>query len=198
MRRTFPFALALVIAVSVAAYLAVDRSAPPALADVPDMHLDFTGDVKGLMLPANCSSWHELYPNYCVSHHQTGYEDNGDGVVSPCDYIVLDGIRYHVTWVGPTYFTDDGHVYEPEGDPTGSPVCQFWHWVYPVYCMSVHIEGWTDANGNEVVDACDMVQIGGQWVHIASVGLDITVTPGPTATEQTTWGQVKKLFGDWF
>ena len=51
-------------------------------------------------VPNDCSTWHELWPTYCIMHHQDSYEDDGDGLISPCDYFTLDGVRYHIDWVG--------------------------------------------------------------------------------------------------
>jgi len=34
-----------------------------------------------------CTWWHELYPEYCEEWHLTSWEDNGDGLLSPCDQI---------------------------------------------------------------------------------------------------------------
>ena len=93
-------------------------------------------------IPENCSTWHELYPNYCTSLHQDGFEDNGDGVLSPCDYIILDGERRHIDWVGPTYWTDCDLILEPiefiPGDPTG----QEWLEIWPNFGVPHIIEGW--------------------------------------------------------
>ncbi|NNF08249.1 MAG: hypothetical protein HKN21_15910, partial [Candidatus Eisenbacteria bacterium] len=61
-------------------------------------------DMASLPAPPDCSTWHELYPAYCANSHQDSYMDNGDGCLSACDEIVLDGVTYHITWVGPTYY----------------------------------------------------------------------------------------------
>ncbi|MBM3319887.1 MAG: hypothetical protein FJY73_04350 [Candidatus Eisenbacteria bacterium] len=198
MKRRYLIVPLIVLLFPIALFLATGREMNPVRATPTEMHLDL--EVGGELLqgiPGDCATWHELYPNYCIPHHQDAYQDNGDGVVSVCDYIILDGIRYHIIWVGPTYFTDDGHVWEPVGDPSGSPICQDWHMVYPVYCHVAHVDDWDD-NYDGVLGDCDHVLIDGSWVHIDRVGLDIIVVPEPTGTEESTWGQVKKLFRDLF
>ncbi|MFH1680961.1 MAG: hypothetical protein ABIH26_09995 [Candidatus Eisenbacteria bacterium] len=198
MKRRYSIALAVLLVAPVALFLATGRDAASVRANPPEMHLDLESGGELIQgIPGDCATWHELYPNYCVPHHQDAYQDNGDGAVSVCDYIILDGVRWHIIWVGPTYFTDDGHVWEPVGDPTGDPICQDWHMVYPDYCYTVHIDDWDD-NGDGVLSECDYVSYEGTWHHIDRVGLDIIVVPDPTATEETSWGKVKKFFSDLF
>jgi len=166
----------------------------------PDMYLDLDIPAgKALQIPGDCSTWHELYPVYCTPHHQDLFEDNGDGVISPCDYITLDGLRYHVQWVGPTYFLsglggEPPEVYEPTEPQTGqNPTCETWHEIYPEFSLQKHVDGWED-NGDGVLSPCDNVQIGGIWYHIDRIGLDIFVVPGPVGIEQGTWGKIKSFF----
>jgi hypothetical protein len=151
--------------------------------------------------------WHELYPNYCVMHHQDYYWDNGDGVVSPCDYIVLDGICYHITWVGPTYYMSDVsgsggvRVAEPVTSNAGeSPVCEIWHEIYPNFCHEFHVDSWHDSNQNGQLDACDVIDaifVPGappEYWHIDRIALNIKVVPGPTPVKPDTWGRLKTLY----
>jgi hypothetical protein len=35
-----------------------------------------------------CEVWHEVYPNFCQEIHIDNWDDNGDGVVSPCDVVI--------------------------------------------------------------------------------------------------------------
>lgn len=152
-------------------------------------------------IPGDCSTWHEIWPAYCIDHHQAGYEDNGDSLISPCDVITLDtGERWHVVWVGPTYWIEcfpglPPSGYEPTEPGTGDdPTGEIWHEVYPNFCESSPVEGWQD-NGDGVVSACDLVMIGGVWCHIVDIGLNIIVEPdGGTSTEGTSWGDVKTKF----
>jgi hypothetical protein len=150
---------------------------------------------KSAQVTQNCSSWHELYPSYCLVHHQDGFEDNGDGVLSPCDYIVLDGVRFHIQWVGPTYYLSNGEIYEPMQPPTGAdPTCEIWHEIYPVFSQQKHVDEWID-NGDHVLSVCDQVAIGGALAHVDRIGVNITIVPGPTPIEKNTWGRIKGFFG---
>lgn len=163
------------------------------------LHLEFAGSpIRNI--PVGCSEWHELFPNFCVIHHQDAYQDNGDGVVSVCDIIVLSGTRYHVDWVGPTYeledmVTSDRVWYEPTDPfPPTNPVCSTWHQVAPDFCMAKHVDGWEDGNHDGVLNECDTVWIGGRAWHVAAVNLDITVTEEPSPVSHETWGVIKHLF----
>jgi hypothetical protein len=202
MKARYCIALAALVAAPLALFLAAGHEPATVRAQVPQMHLDMRlgGELRDNEVPPECTTWHEMYPVYCTPHHQTGYEDNGDGVISPCDFIWLDGARWHVIWSGPTYFctgtTGDLRCLEPLApQPGGDPTCETWQQVYPVY-EQYHIDGWQD-NGNGVLDDCDVVTVLGinENLHIDSIGVDIIVVPGPTATEQSSWSKVKKLFG---
>ena len=57
-------------------------------------------------IPPFCATWHEISPVFCRTYHQDGFADNGDGVVSPCDFIILNGVTYHVDSAGPTVYLD--------------------------------------------------------------------------------------------
>lgn len=172
-----------------------------ARAQLPQMHLDLPGAVSDA-IPETCTNWNELYPAYGAPHHQDGYEDNGDNVISPCDYIILDGLRWHIVWVGPTYFMSCGVLngaFEPTVEQAGTdPTCEVWHQVWPDFCQASHVDDWID-NGDGVLSVCDVVLLPetGYW-HIDEIGLDIIVEPSPTSTEDASWGAVKKLFGGVF
>jgi len=162
---------------------------------------------QGWAIPPDCSNWHELYPNLCITHHQLRYEDNDhDGLVSVCDNIVEDGgsVCWHIEKVSATYFFSPvtggtQTAAEPSGTDPG-PVCNQWHIIYadgPPFspCQSVHIEGWNDINQNGVLDVCDNIQILGVWYHIDRIGCDVTVTFNPvTGVKAGTWGWLKSLF----
>jgi hypothetical protein len=173
------------------------------------------GTTAGPAIPPDCSTWHEIYPNNCAPHHQDGYGDSdGDGMISPCDYITLNGKRYHITWVGPTYWVTcyppfggppvSGFAAEPtQTDPTSeSPVCEVWHWIWPPtrYCQESHIDSWEDDNGDQKFNECDRVNIfelgpgyPPTYYHIDRIGTDIIVDPG-TQAKESTWGFLKDLF----
>ncbi len=166
-------------------------------------------------IPPDGSTWHELYPTMCIMHSQTGYDDNGDGFVSECDYIYIDGVRFHITWAGPTYVletgpTEDGRppVQEKFVEPTGfigpdgrNPICEIWHEVWPEYCLEWHVEDWED-NGDQQVTPCDWVLIWDgfgepqQW-HVVEVNQNIIAVPD-SPVEESTWGRIKGFFSDLF
>jgi hypothetical protein len=152
-------------------------------------------------IPADCSTWHELYPAFCALHHQDSFEDNGDGLLSPCDFIELSGIRYHIVWVGPTYFLQnlgDGGLatFEPTTPQPGNPTCQIWHDIGPSsFCQERHVDNWDDSDQSGDVSACDVVILNGKPYHVERVGLNIIIEPAdPTSVEQNTWGRIKSLF----
>jgi len=170
------------------------------------MHLDLSDPTVGKNgLPGECSIWHELYPVYCVDHHQMGYEDNGDSVISACDYLILADatgapVRYHIEAVVPTYYLSsstpgtENLILEGEGPPSTNPVCETWHEVYPVYCQPWHVDDWVDDNNDGVVSECDFVIIGGQEWHIDRIGVDVIIDSGSPA-EDESWGTIKSMFG---
>jgi len=165
------------------------------------LHLELTGPVRQ-DIPPDGSTWHELAPAFCTTHTQDGYEDNGDGHISPCDFIRFGGSRYHVTWVGPTYWLIDhatGEEWYAEPtipDPGQDPFCEIWVEVHPNLGDEWHVDGWED-NGDGVVSPCDNVLIRGIWYHIHEIGLNITVEPS-SPVEQTTWAKVKAFFARLF
>jgi len=161
-------------------------------------------------IPGDCSTWHELYPAFCAPHHQDSYDDaDGNGEVSVCDVIRLNGIDFHVVWVGPTYHTtcSDQPGGPPLGtaifdvqnlNPDGNPLCEIWHEVYPEFCHTIHIDSWIDGNENGFLDECDIVDTntpeGIFFYHIDRISLDIIVEPGTVSVEETTWGKIKNFF----
>jgi hypothetical protein len=171
-----------------------------------------TGIVPGLgwAIPPDCSVWHELYPMYCVAHHQQTYQDNDhDGLVSACDNIVEDGgsACWHIEAVSATYFfspvAGGGGSYAaepPASNPNPDPICEQWHILYSdgpafTYCQTVHVQDWYDANHNGLFDVCDDIMLNGQWYHIDRIGCDVTVTFNPVTQAKTrTWGWLKNLF----
>jgi hypothetical protein len=200
MKRGYMIGLAVLLLVPAAVYFA-PGTGDEVRAQLPQMHLDLPG-ADGTSIPPVCTVWDEIYPAHGAPHHQDGYEDNGDNIISECDYIILDGLRWHIVWVGPTYFMScppiDG-VFEPTIDQTGvDPSCETWHQVWPDFCQPSHVEDWID-DGDGAVSVCDVIYLPetGYW-HIDQIGLDIIVEPGPVSTESSSWGQVKKIFGSVF
>ncbi len=164
-------------------------------------YLEFGGDPIRDPIPPDGSPWHELFPSFCTMHTQTGYGDNGDGVVSECDAIYIDGQMFHIIWVGPTYHMSNSAgepgFFEPtDPEPGGNPICETWHEVAPDFCLEWHIDDWED-NGDGVVSQCDIVWIAGEPWHIDEIRLNITVVPG-SPVEDSTWGKIKAWLGGLF
>ena len=44
--------------------------------------------------------WHEVAPDYCMEWEVLDWEDNGDGVLSPCDIIWFTDGPYHLAEIG--------------------------------------------------------------------------------------------------
>jgi hypothetical protein len=162
-------------------------------------------------IPPDGSSWHELYPMFCATYSQEGYEDNGDGVVSACDRIRLSGKLYHIVWAGPTYWTTCSPTPGGEGptvifEPTqpgtgGNPICEVWHEIHPNFCREMHIDSWHD-NGDGVLSVCDVVDnqtpTGPLFYHIDRIECDITIVEIPTSLRPSTWSRVKGFIGGLF
>ena len=153
-------------------------------------------------IPPDGSQWHELYPMFCVVHDQDSYEDNGDGQISPCDFITFGGQRQHITWVGPTYTLvdvssgDQWHAEPTDPYNPDDPFCEVWFEVYPNYGDEWHVEDWQD-NGDGVVGPCDIVIIRGGTYHIERVDLNITTEPA-SPVKGSTWGKIKSFFSGLF
>lgn len=186
----------------VAAGLALVGPPRSAVANPVTLYLDLAPSpekVTSAEIPGTCAAWHELFPSYCIDHHQTDYNDgDGDSLISACDNIQLDGIWYHITWVGPTIFLScdtDQSSWEPTEPQTGDdPTCETWTEVHPDFGNLAHVDGWSD-NGDGVLSECDFVLIAGQSCHVDRIGLNIIVEPGsPTSIEESTWGRIKGLF----
>jgi hypothetical protein len=73
----------LLIAVSLAVVFAL---AVPVQAGPPLKYWHAKAGLIDLAHPVG-TQWHELYPVFCTNYTLTSWEDNGDGVLSPCDTI---------------------------------------------------------------------------------------------------------------
>lgn len=180
------------VASSLFAAAAVAQSGPAAYLELVE--------TQRAPIPSNCSAWRELYPAYGTQYHQDWYIDNdGDGEISVCDYIQLNGQYHHVEWAGPTYYLSCGGVntvWEPyAASVVANPVCQLWHRIVPWDPASVHVTGFEDANQDGMVSPCDFVVLGGQSCHIDDIRLNMTVRSGePVSGDVETWGSVKSRY----
>lgn len=176
----FPLALAALALVLAAAPALAHEGVAASPAEQQRIHLDLDADAD-INSGWECTDWHELYPVECTIRHLDKIE--GDGELKACNHAWFDGKRYHIDWVGPTYFLDcNGVVAEPssiepseDGDPTG----EVWHEIKPNYCDEHVVIDWED-NGNGYLDECDFVTFdNGDRCHIYDIGLDIIISPAP-------------------
>lgn len=205
LHTTGPWALLLVLILGISVV-----AASPAGAGAPNrIHLSLeapAGPAPNVGIPPNCSAWHELWPIFCQPHHQDGYHDNDhDGMISPCDEIILNHAGYHVVWVGPTYHmsrvSPPGStpiIAEPINPTPGeNPICEIWQEIYPNFGRLFHIDSWHD-NGNGILDVCDGIDentpTGNAVYHIDRISVDIIIEFDPTATVGRSWGAVKKIY----
>jgi general secretion pathway protein D len=143
-----------------------------------------------------CTDWHALYPpeEYCNWYHIDAWEDNDDGLLSPCDQIKMtlqpDGPteEYHVENVTLTLKVDSKYIELEIGDAPvedalvcmANPLYTLWHEVYPEFCGRYELTGWED-NCNGVLDICDYVELTpvgaleGTWYHVEEVSWDMVV-----------------------
>jgi len=149
-----------------------------------------------------CTMWHEIYPEYCREYHIQSWEDNGDGLLSPCDQITMGLMpeeltaKYHVenvsitlnltSWTEPVSFM----LIEPEAPfevmywPKIDPYGGVWHEVYPSFCTEYLVTEWED-NCNGVLSSCDnltLMNIEDEVItfwHVEEVAVDMVVTKTP-------------------
>ena len=183
---------------------------PDAPAQEPVQRIYLSLDVPALKnlndIPPDCSNWNELWPDFGQPHHQSGYEDNNDGVVSPCDVIILDGEDWHIIWSGPTYYLhsmgpEPGEVIvEPNLAPhdPANPIGEVWHEIWPFFCQEIPIEGWEDTDGSGTITPCDIIYgiHGGEWMeyHVVDIRLNIIAERGGVSTQDDTWSRIKEWF----
>ena len=156
----------------------------PAAGQSQKIYLDFGGDAtRAVAAGWECTEWHELFPDFCKVWHLDKIEGGGD--LKECAIAWFNGQRFHIDWVGPTYFLDCGKIAEPTGDVGGSdglydPTCQIWEEVWPNHGKRYHVDGWEDANGSGTLDECDYVILDdGSYCHLSRIGLNIQISPVP-------------------
>jgi len=222
MKKWLVISMAVVVVAALALVFISASETKPAVAGTPtQLHVELVQPVPaggrlqpmiGPIPPAG-STWHELYPMFCGTYVQDGYEDNGDGIVSACDRIRLSGILYHIVWAGPTYWTTCSStpggpgttvIYEPMTPSNGgNPVCQVWHEIFPDFCQQIHIDSWID-NGDGLLSVCDVVDVQDptglppRYYHIDRIECDITIEPVSVPVTPSTWSQIKSFIGGIF
>lgn len=183
--------------VTLAAVMLV-ASALPVCADEV---FELTAPIRGYdpTWPPDGSSWHTLHPPelLCTDNVQTGHDDvDGDGQMSFCDNIQLDGVWKHIEWVGPTIrirSLDPERQDEVYIEPVEMPGRQFvYHEVSPTYCnifettepiTSVCQEVWVEFPPEDV-----------GWWHVEAIETNIR-TNGGSPVEPSTWGRIKAWLG---
>jgi hypothetical protein len=164
---------------------------------------------QGWAVPPDGSNWHELFPNFCSTHHQLRYDDNDhNGLVSVGDNIVEEGGSdcWQIGRVMTTYYFSGmsmggSYIAEPSTtSPGSSPICDQWRIIQsdgPDFARDqiVHVQDWYDANHNGQFDVCDPILLNGQWYHVDRIGCGVTVTFNPvTGVKSGTWGWLKSMF----
>jgi hypothetical protein len=136
--------------------------------------------------------------DFCTWQTQTDHDDvNGDGQLSVCDNIQLDGVWKHIEWVGPTIGLErvgggDMMYVEPIGDRQNE-----YHIIHP---PELACTIFTPLAG-ELNQPCDIliVQEGpfaGEW-HVIEISTNIH-TNGGSPVDESTWGAIKRFFSNLF
>ncbi len=194
---------------AVGAYAASGPHTDVAEAQSQEIFLDWADGPENCEAPfaisPDSANWHELAPTYCANRVQTGFTDNGDGVVSVGDYIFLDGVRFRVTSSGPVVYLDCAVGYNPtiiaplDGSvPEGDLTLTTWVEIYPEFGEILGRIREVTENGDGRLSVCDYVSLGPITCHVKRVGCDIRVVEAPNASENPSWGAVKGLFGRLF
>lgn len=135
----------LLLAVVVAVFLALPVAVQ---ADSAPKYLHAKAGLIDLAHPVS-TDWHELYPVFCTNYTLGNWVDNGDGILSYCDFIEMhqnpDGEVewYHVEEVTITVkgmdpsgeliiYIEHNGGYDP--DAITNPVGTQWHEIYPNFC----------------------------------------------------------------
>ena len=137
--------------------------------------------------------WHEIYPNYCTQWECVDWDDNGDGIISYCDWLTFVGpdgaeVTLHVVEVNTDIYIEPGepgnppvkeldgpdwNPYVPVADPVGP-----WHELWPNYCVDWECVEWID-NNSGVLDYCDYMKLreAGSlettWWHVENVTMTV-------------------------
>jgi hypothetical protein len=163
----------------------------------PTMELDGAFDPLA-PVPSPVGPWHELWPAYCTDWSCVDWIDNGNGYLDVCDYLLVgtppdpEPTWWHVEDVTVTAFFDETVPPMPGGPPVldwdgalppqDDPFFPLgpWHEVWPEYCTGWDCVEWVDSQENHILDFCDWLVFEDPmglptWMHVSSVGTDITV-----------------------
>lgn len=184
---------AFVIAVVLAAFVL------PAAAEFEIWEYDTSGAGRGYD-----PSWkpdgtpvHLIVPNYCATGTQDGHDDqDGDGVMDPCENVMIDGVWKHIERVIPTIkISPVGGGDQLFIEPIEGRQNQY-HIVHPpeFFCWIVPITG-------GIVQECEIVTVeegphAGEW-HIDEIDTNVE-TNGGSPVDDSTWGKIKSFFRELF
>lgn len=122
------------------------------------------------------TDWHELYPTHSNEYLLSGWQDNGDGVLSPCDNILLTNKHtaqqrwYHIDDATITLFLakkpdllETRYIELAQGYAgielaKTQPLLKIWREIYPTFGREYQVQGWVD-NGNGVLSEGDEITI---------------------------------------
>ena len=163
-----------------------------------DEVFELTAPIRGYdpTWPPDGSTWHTLHPPefFCTDGTQTGHDDtDGDGNISFCDNIQIDGVWKHVEWIGPTIrirSVEPGRQDVKYIEPVDGRQFQY-HEVSPVYCNII-------TTTTPIESVCQIVWVEappedvGEW-HVEAIETNIR-TNGGSPVEKSTWSRIK----DWF
>lgn len=142
------------------------------------LYAEFTGSFEMFYEPVMnpvCTIWHVVYPlsHYSELFHIIGWEDNGDGVLSFCDYIEVKYLDtgeirwYHVEELACDIILTKKCFYEPIGSQ--------WHELFPEFCSRYNIASWNDTNSDSKLSSSDQIGLvpgfsAEQWDEFWSLG----------------------------
>lgn len=152
--------------------------------------------------PLDGSDWHALHPPdiFCTNFEQTGHDDvDGDGNISFCDNIQLEGVWKHIEWIGPTIrirSLTPGREDLVYIEPIEGPDRQYqYHEISPTYCNIFQTTTPIEYVCQEVWVESPPEDVG--WWHVEAIETNIR-TNGGTPVEPGTWSKIKSFFRDLF
>jgi len=138
--------------------------------------------------------WHEVYPVYCQNYFCVGWEDNGNGYLDFCDYLIFQNLQtgefeqVHVIGVDIDIILDE--VIPPDPLPEGinlhsltdyvppdeNVIGTEWQELHPEYDAFWEITSWID-NGDGHISVCDTIDFNGNDTkyHVEWIGPTIRV-----------------------